>query len=64
MGYFVEIEKADGVVRYHGGDKEFEELYEAEELVEYLWNMHSHTGNYAAFRVIGSDGETYSELEC
>lgn len=62
MGYFVEIEKADGTIRYYNGD--FDELDLAQERIEYLWNIHAHTGDYAAFRVIGSDGETYSELEC
>ena len=64
MGYFVEIEKADGEVYPYSNQKEFDNASDAEERAEYLWNLHSHTGDYAAFRVIGTNGETYSELEC
>jgi hypothetical protein len=64
MGYFVEVEKADGGVLYTFNGKEFEDKWDAEERAEFLWNLHAHTGDYAAFRVIGTDGETYSELEC
>lgn len=64
MRYFVEVEKADGDVMYAYNQKEFEDKWDAEERIEFLWNLHSHTGEYAAFRVVGSDGETYSELEC
>jgi len=64
MSYFVEIEKVDGEVSRYSNQKEFDNASDAEERAEYLWNLHSHTGNYASFRVVGADGETYSELEC
>lgn len=64
MGYFVQVEKADGYVMYAFNKKEFDDMWDAEERVEFLWNLHSHTGEYAAFRVVGTDGVTCSELEC
>ena len=64
MGYFVEVEKADGDVMYAYNQKEFEDRWDAEERAEFLWNLHAHTGSYARFSVIGTDGVTYSDLEC
>ena len=64
MKYLVEVEKADGDIIHAYNGKEFEDKWDAEERVEFLWNLHAHTGNYAAFRVVGTDGETYSDLEC
>lgn len=64
MGYFVEIEKADGTVTYWNHEQEFEDKDEADERAEWLWNVHAHTENYARFSVIGTDGVTYSDWEC
>lgn len=64
MGYFIEVEKADGDVMYAYNQKEFDDRWDAEERAEFLWNMHAHTGDYARFSVIGTDGVTYSDLEC
>lgn len=62
--YYIEIEKADGAISWWNGGKEFEDKDDAEERAEFLWNMNAHTGNYARFAVLGTDGEIYSELEC
>lgn len=62
--FIIEIEKADGEVTYYSNQKWFDKQEDAEERMEYLWNLHAHTGRYAAFRVIGHDGETCTELEC
>ena len=62
--YKVEIENADGEVRYYSNGLEFEDLSEAEERMEFLWNMKAHTGLYAAFRVVTVDGDLMCELEC
>lgn len=61
--YKIEIETADGAVRYLNDGKEYEQDF-AEEMVEYVWNMKAHTGMYAAFRVVGTDGEVLTEFEC
>jgi hypothetical protein len=61
--YRVQIEKADGEVYFiKDGQQYSEEL--AGDFMEYLWNIHGHTGNYASFRMIDEAGEVYAELEC
>ncbi len=62
--YKVEIETAEGEVRYYSNGIEFENLSEAEERMEFLWNMKAHTELYAAFRVVTVGGDLMSELEC
>ena len=62
--YKVEIETAEGEVRYYSNGLEFEDLSEAEERMEFLWNMKAHTELYAAFRVVTVDGDLMTELEC
>ena len=62
--YKVEIENAEGEVRYYSNGLEFENLSEAEERMEFLWNMKAHTELYAAFRVVTVGGDLMSELEC
>ena len=62
--YKVEIETAEGEVRYYSNGLEFEDLSEAEERMEFLWNMKAHTELYAAFRVVTVGGDLMSELEC
>lgn len=61
--YRIEIERADGEIRYLNDGKEYERDF-AEEMVEYVWNMKAHTGNYASFRVVDEDGEVLTEFEC
>ena len=62
--YKVEIEKADGQVYFMKDGKEYERDF-ASEMIDYLWNLHGHTGNYASFRVVEADtGVVYEELEC
>lgn len=62
--YKVEIETAEGEVRYYSNGLEFEDLSEAEERMEFLWNMKAHTELYAAFRVVTVGGDLMTELEC
>lgn len=62
--YKIEIEKADGEVRYYNDGLEFEDLSDAVDRMEFMWNMKAHTGHYAAFRVVLPGGDIYSELEC
>lgn len=61
--YKVEIEKADGEIYFLKDGKEYERDF-ASEMIEYMWNIHGHTGNYASFRMIDGDGEVHAELEC
>jgi hypothetical protein len=62
--YKIEIEKADGEVYFRKEGKLYERDF-ANEIIEYLWNLHAHTGNYASFRVVNADtGVVYAELEC
>lgn len=64
MSYRVEIEKATGEITYWNSGQNFGDKEDADERAEYLWNVHGHTGNFARFSVIDSDGETYSDWEC
>ena len=63
--FFIEIERANGEV-YHWSDKKlFDDVEEAEARAEFFWNLKSHTGEFASFRVVEeATGEVYSELEC
>ena len=61
--YKIEIEKADGEVYLFNDGKEYEKGF-AEAFVEYMWNVKGHTGEYASFRMIDSDGEVHTEFEC
>lgn len=60
----IEIEKADGEVYLWKGGLEFNDVSDAIDRMEFLWNMQGHTGNYASFRVVDVVGDVYSELEC
>jgi hypothetical protein len=63
--YKIEIEKADGEIRYWNDGKLFEDAEDAEMRTEFIWNLQSHTGEYASFRVVNAaTGDVYSELEC
>lgn len=61
--YKVQIEKADGEVYFIKDGKAYEEEF-AGQLMEYLWNVKAHTGEYASFRMIDENGEVHAELEC
>lgn len=60
----IEIEKADGEVYFLKNGLEFNDVSDAIDRMEFLWNMQAHTGNYASFRVVDVAGDVYSELEC